>query len=117
MSQSIDRREQGLALDVDESPIEIKELTLGDATYRPAPPLHFSVTYATKDELYDLQGDFGIVTWEESRTGLEAALYEELDLLWTNYAQTDPSCLSSGARKLRKEIRTRLGVGDALEAR
>ena len=100
-----------MALEVDESPIEITELTLGNATYRPNPALRFNVTYVAKDGLYDLQGDFGIVTWAESRKDLEIALYEELDLLWTNYAQNDPLRLSTDAKRLRAEIRSRLGVG------
>ena len=93
---------------VDESSIEISNLYIDNISYRADPPLRFSVHFDQKDQLYDLDGDFNITVFAESRSDLETELLEELRMLWLEYAQDDPKRLSREARKLRKELRARL---------
>ena len=93
---------------IDERPVEISDLYIDNVSYRANPPLLFSVHFDQKDQLYDLDGDFDITVFAESRSGLDTALREELRMLWLEYAQEDPERLSREARKLRKELRGRL---------
>ena len=97
-------------VEVDESPMEICEFFHRNVRYLANPPLCFDVTFDQADELYDLQGHFGIFIWAESRDDLKHALDAELDLLLAEYAQGDPARMSSDARKLREEVRRRFGL-------
>ena len=74
------------------------------------PPLRFHVTYAPEDELYDLDGDFGISISADSRPQLIRELNEVLSMLWIDYAQEEPERLSPKARDLRAELLDRLRV-------
>ena len=97
-------------VEVDESPMEVREFFHGNVRYRANPPLCFDVTFDQADDLYDLQGHFGISIWAESRDDLKHALDAELDLLLADYARGDPARMSSDARKLREEVRRRFGL-------
>ena len=97
-------------VEVDESPMEVREFFHRNVRYRADPPLCFDVTFDQADDLYDLQGHFGISIWAESRDDLKDALDAELDLLLVDYAQGDPAHMSSDARKLRDEVRRRFGL-------
>lgn len=92
---------------VDESPIEVSELTIDNIHYTIDPPLHFDVEFDREDQLYDLQGDFDVTLSDESRSELMAALDATLKMLWIEYALEDPQRLSPKGRKLRDEIRGR----------
>ena len=92
---------------VDESPIEVSELTIDNVHYTIDPPLHFDVEFDREDQLYDLQGDFDVTLSDESRSELMAALDATLKMLWIEYALEDPRRLSPKGRKLRDEIRKR----------
>lgn len=93
---------------IDESSIEIDNLYIDNVSYRANPPFRFSVHFDQKDQLYDLDGDFNITVFAESRSDLDTELREELRVLWLEYAQGDPKHLSKEARKLRKKLRARL---------
>ena len=93
---------------VDDSDIELASVSIGDVTYRANPPLRFHVRYDPDDELYDLNGDFGISLSADSRPELLRELDEALSMLWIEYAQEQPDRLSPKARDLRAELRRRL---------
>ena len=92
---------------VDESPVEVCELTIDNVHYTIDPPLHFDVEFDDEDQLYDLQGDFDVTLSDESRSELMAALDATLKMLWNEYALEDPQRLSPKGRRLRDEIRRR----------
>ena len=96
-------------VEVDESPMEVREFFHGNVRYQPSPPLCFDVTFDQADDLYDLQGHFGISIWAESREELRNALDVELNVLWEDYGQSDPVDMASDARRLREEILHRFG--------
>ena len=93
---------------IDESPIEINELTIYNTLYQAKPPLRFTVSFDREKHLYDLEGDFGITLSAEARPELEDELYETLAMLWSEYAQEHPQFLSPQARRLGGELRSRI---------
>ena len=97
--------------ELDESPIEVKEVVYRDVRHVATPPLHFDVVFDRADALYDLQGPFDVLLWADSREELADALEAEFNLLFADYAEEDPSHLSSGAKRLRDQIRDRFGLG------
>ena len=91
-------------IEVNESPIQIREFVFGDARYHLDPPLSFEVSFNREDHLYDLCGDFEVKLSAESRPDLEDALDDSLVMLWTEYAQEQPSRLSPKAQELRSQL-------------
>ena len=51
--------------------IELRNVNLHNAPYRASPPLRFKVRYDPRDELYDLDGEFGISVSASSRSDLD----------------------------------------------
>ena len=96
--------------EVDESPMKIEEVVYRNVRYSTKTPLCFDVVFHREDALYDLEGPFGILLSAESREDLADALEAELQLLLTNYAEGDPAQMSSGAKKLREQLRSRFGL-------
>ena len=94
----------------DDGHVEIAKVSVGSVTYRADPPLRFRVSYDPDDELYDLDGDFGISLSAESRSQLRQELDEALSMLWIEYAAEQPDRLSPKARELRNELLHRLGA-------
>ena len=72
------------------------------------PPLRFKVEYDPVDQLYDLDGEFGISVSANSRSDLYQELQEALSMLWIEYGEESPDRLSPKARQLRNELRKRL---------
>ena len=92
----------------DEDTIELSNVHLHNVPYRASPPLRFKVTYDPLDELYDLDGEFGISVSASSRSDLHHELHEALSMLWTEYGKESPDRLSPKARRLRTDLRKRL---------
>jgi hypothetical protein len=88
--------------------IELRNVNLYNVPYRASPPLRFKVTYDLVDELYDLDGDFGISVSASSRSDLDDELREALSMLWIEYGEESPDRLSPKARRLRTDLRKRL---------
>lgn len=99
-------------LGVDESPIQMSEVKINNAIYHADLPLKFDVTFDSTAFCYDLEGDFDIYIFEETRDELEVSLEDELQFLWNEFGeeQTDP--LSPDALKLQAELRNRLTITD-----
>ena len=91
-------------IQVDENQIEVRERVIVNVRYRIDPPLCFSVQFDPRSCLYDLKGDLGVSLFAETRPELEDALYAEIELLWTEYAQEEPHRLSPAALALRNEL-------------
>ena len=99
-------------LAVDESPIQMSEVKINNEVYHTDPPLKFDVTFDSTAFCYDLEGDFDIYIFEETRDELEVSLEDELQFLWNEFGeeQTDP--LSPDALMLQAELRNRLTITD-----
>ena len=96
--------------EVDESPMEVEEVVYHDVRHVATPPLRFDVAFHRSDFFYDLQGPFGVLLSADSREDLADALEGELKMLFGEYAERDPGNMTSGARKLRDQIRCRFGL-------
>ena len=92
----------------DEDSIELSKLHIYNVAYRASPPLRFKVKYNALDELYDLDGEFGISVSASSRSDLHHELHEALSMLWIEYGEESPDRLSPKARRLRRDLRKRL---------
>ena len=93
---------------LDEDTIELRNVNLYNVAYRASPPLRFKVRYDPRDELYDLDGEFGISVSASSRSDLHHELHEALSMLWIEYGKESPDRLSPKARRLRTDLRKRL---------
>ena len=94
----------------DDDIVELDRLNLYNVPYRAKPPLRFKVTYDPQDQLYDLNGEFGISVSACSRSDLHQELQEALSMLWVEFGQESPDRLSPKAEKLRHLLRKRLKV-------
>ena len=92
----------------DEDTIELRNVNLYNVPYRASPPLRFKVKYDPLDQLYDLDGEFGISVSAYSRSDLHHELQEALSMLWIEYGEESPDRLSPKARRLRIDLRKRL---------
>lgn len=93
---------------IDESKIELHEIAIDNKRYQAATPLIFNVVYDREDCIYDLEGDFGIILFADTRPELEEDLNEAIAVLWNEIACEKPTRLSPQARNLRKEMQNRL---------
>ena len=91
-----------------EDTIELRNVNLYNVAYRASPPLRFKVRYDPRDELYDLDGEFGISVSASSRSDLDDELQEALSMLWIEYGEESPDRLSPKAQRLRADLRKRL---------
>ena len=92
----------------DEDTNELRKLHLYNVAYRASPPLRFKVRYDPRDELYDLDGEFGISVSASSKSDLHHELQEALSMLWIEYGEESPDRLSPKAQRLRTDLRKRL---------
>ena len=92
----------------EEDTIELRTVNIYNVPYRASPPLRFKVKYDPLDQLYDLDGDFGISVSAYSRSDLHHELHEALSMLWIEYGEESPERLSPKAQWLRLDLRKRL---------
>ncbi len=92
----------------DDDIVELDRLNLYNVPYRAEPPLRFKVTYNPQDQLFDLNGEFGISVSACSRSDLHQELHEAVSMLWIEYGQESPDRLSPKAQRLRHLLRNRL---------
>ncbi len=92
----------------DEDTIELSNVHFYNVAYRASPPLRFNISYDPHDELYDLDGEFGISVSAASRFDLHDELREALSMLWIEYGEESPEKLSPKAQRLRSDLRKRL---------
>ena len=93
---------------LDQDTIELRKVNLYNVAYRASPPLRFKVRYDPRDQLYDLDGEFGISVSASSRSDLDDELQEALSMLWIEYGEESPDRLSPKAQRLRTDLRKRL---------
>jgi len=91
-------------LEIDESSIDILLVELDGAVLNPKHPLHSEVSFDRESSLYQADGPFDILLNSLTRPDLEAHIYEELSMLWLEYAKADPSTLTKDAQQLRNEL-------------
>lgn len=93
---------------IDESPIQLSDVKINNSIYRANPPLNFDVKFDSKALLYELEGDFDIYLFDESRDELEASLEDELQFLWNDIGEEKAELLADDALRLQSELRNRL---------
>jgi len=92
-------------LEIDETPIDIDVVDLKNcAVLKPLTPLLSKVTFDRDTWLYQADGPFDILLFAQTRTEIEAQLYDELEMLWSEYAKVDPSVLTQDAQQLRVDL-------------
>ncbi len=91
-------------LEIDESLIDILFVELDGAVLKPKVALSSSVSYDRDTLLYEANGPFDILLNSVTRPDLEAQLYEELAMLWSEYAKVEPRTLTKDAQQLRQEL-------------
>ena len=95
-------------LAVDESSIQLSEVKINNSIYRADPPLNFDVKFDSNALLYELEGDFEIYIFDESRDELEISLEDELQFLWNDIAEEQAKFLADDALRLQFELKNRL---------
>ena len=93
---------------------EFSTLTRGTVTYYIEPPLKIDVKMGdTFLFFHDHSGllDDGYATKENWRASLEAALAEEVDILYAHYASAPDETLANKALELKKMVLSRVTVG------
>jgi hypothetical protein len=92
-------------LEIDETPIDIDIVDLKNGTHlKPLTPLLSQVTFDRESWLYQAAGPFDILLFAQTRTEIEAQLYDELEMLWSEYAKVDPSVLTQDAQQLQNDL-------------
>ena len=84
--------------------IDILFVELDGAVLKPKVALSSSVSYDRDTLLYEANGPFDILLNSVTRPDLEAQLYEELAMLWSEYAKVEPGTLTKDAQQLRQEL-------------
>lgn len=92
----------------DEDTIELRNVNLYNVLYHASPPLRFKYKCCPHNELYELEGEFGISVSASSPSELHSELQEALSMLWIEYGDESPERLSPKARRLRSDLRKRL---------
>ena len=91
-------------LEIDESSIDIFMVELDGTVLKPKHALYSDVSFDRETWLYQADGPFDILLNALTRPCLETQLYEELTMLWLEYAKTDPITLTQDAQQLREEL-------------
>ncbi|MEI7787837.1 MAG: hypothetical protein WCI23_04255 [Chlorobiaceae bacterium] len=91
-------------LEIDESSIDIFMVELDGTVLKPKHALYSDVSFDRETSLYQADGPFDILLNALTRPCLETQLYEELTMLWLEYAKTDPITLTQDAQQLREEL-------------
>lgn len=79
-------------------------------TFVADPPLEFHVKYDRRSETFDLSGDLGVRLSVYHASHLKSGLDGMLEVMCRRFALADPEKLMDGGRRLRLEIRDRLGM-------
>lgn len=95
--------------EVDESPVVLEEVVYRSRRYAATTPLRFDVAFNRDDLFYEASGAFDILLSADSREGLVDALQGELRSLLAEYAEGNPERMTSGAKNLREQVRSRFG--------
>lgn len=92
------------------SPIRKGSLLVDDARLLIDPPLVYDVDLIEEDSCYSIDGELGIALSADSRSELESALDEILQLFWRKFAIVDDACLSRSGRQMKREINERISL-------
>jgi hypothetical protein len=91
-------------LEVDDSAIEVRAITLGTQVVPARQPISFVVTFDQETQYYKAVGLFDIDLWAQTRRELEGALDAELAMLWQEYAMATMTDLTASARRLKQDL-------------
>ena len=91
-------------LEVDDSAIEVRAITLGTQAVPARQPISFNVTFDQDTQHYEAVGPFDIDLCAQTRPELEGALDAELAMLWHEYAMAPAGDLTASALSLKREL-------------
>lgn len=91
-------------LEIDDSPIEVEQFEANGSLYKAKRQISFPVKFDVETQLFEIEGDFGIVLGAETRPYLESQLYAELSMLWVEYAEASEDILTETAKALKLEL-------------
>lgn len=85
--------------------IDISEVIAGNVTIAPKEPISAAVSFDETDVVYQAENsELGVAVFAESRDMLEAAVQDELSLLWKRYAKASDEKLTPAAQTLKRRI-------------
>jgi hypothetical protein len=90
--------------EVDDSPIEVKQVEVNEKLLKPRVSLSYPVKFDVEGQIFETEGLFGINLGGETRPDLESQLYAELSMLWSEFAEVPEEVLTTSARLLQKEL-------------
>lgn len=91
-------------LEIDDSPIDVIQFEAGGKICKATRPVSFPVKFDVDTQLFEIEGEFGVIIGAETRPHLESHLYAEMSMLWTEYAEVSEEVLSSSAKALRSDM-------------
>lgn len=90
---------------VDEDPLSISAVQVGNDTIEPTEPILADVKFDEAESLYTATLlNLSVSTFAETREGLADAVESELALLWRRYATADDGRLTPAAQTLKKRM-------------
>ena len=92
-------------LEIDLSPIPVSCFVSGGQKIATLRPLHFTPKLDDTGQYYCIEGEsFGIDLMAGTREEIETDLYQELDVLWRQYACQDSARLTKSADDLKRRL-------------
>lgn len=92
---------------LDTDPVEIREVPLDDRLLRFEPPLVLKPELTGSNQLMFVEhADYGINAHAQTRDELIEEIFEQVRVLWTEYAEEDDANLTGAALALKKRLRS-----------
>lgn len=92
-------------IEVELSPLTLESLSLNGLALRANRPIKFEVELDPDDQLFVARSDeLHLHAFAETREELEHAIYDELVVLWREYALADDETLTAEARELKRSL-------------
>uniref|UniRef100_Q3AQR1 Uncharacterized protein n=1 Tax=Chlorobium chlorochromatii (strain CaD3) TaxID=340177 RepID=Q3AQR1_CHLCH len=89
---------------IDETPLDIHVVEFDTIFLQPKKTLQSEVVFDRESALFQASGPFDIYLCAATRAELEEQLYNELAMLWQEYAKPPSSDLTLDAQELQKEL-------------
>ncbi len=103
-------KEEGDKRPVNLNPIRKEALLVDNERLVIDPPLVYDVDLMEEDSCYSIEGELGVVLSADSRSELESALDELLQLFWRKFAIEDDTRLSRSGLRMKREINERISL-------
>lgn len=92
-------------LEVDLSPIDVKSFQSGGSRIVAIRPVSFMPTLDDTEQYHCIDDDvFGVCLMASTREEIESDLFDELDMLWRQYASERSENMTDGANELKRKL-------------